>query len=554
MSKESIFDTRMNGPLLLDPGAAVADPRHEKFAGTDAGGVAIDISTGVVDARAALALADAVSAPILLSPGAIFRVASDLVLSGDIRGYGGVIRPDSGVTVTINGAFGAGTFRCFDLSLGGTVLFGSGATERIIPQWWGADPTGVTSSRAAFEGAFAATNCVFVPLGTYDIAGLDVQGKSITGAGPETLLTGSGDLLINAEGFTLVDVTLENTVAGARGRLVQVAPGAAIGKSRFIRVRFAKSTHHIYAPRVAVDWFCEDCMFQDASVYSRFYHELWAYREEHCYTWFNEVGLYVRAGQTIGFRGCVFEYNRQQAVVLDVQEAGRSINAINFDSTHFEGNGSTSLGEQVLAQTSAAGRIRNLSFTNGCSFVVSNAVEAVRLVAGGGGNISRVTFSDCFTAAALVTAGFLPVLLNVEFNTGAAPADALVINSDEIRAPRLVVNGVSGASLGTFYAAGVNGASSLVQAVVTPPANARTALIAVQGDYYNDVAGAHDGYWMGQWQSASNRIFEMQDVNNTVGGNQGWDVTWTGTQIQIANKAAMGFNQSGRVTIQFFGA
>lgn len=40
MSKESIFNDRMNGPHLLDPGAEVADPRHEKYAGAG-----IDVST-----------------------------------------------------------------------------------------------------------------------------------------------------------------------------------------------------------------------------------------------------------------------------------------------------------------------------------------------------------------------------------------------------------------------------------------------------------------------------------------------------------------------------
>lgn len=42
----------------------------------------------------------------------------------------------AGTTLTINGPFSAGIYQVFDISSGGTVIFGEGACLEVIPEWW----------------------------------------------------------------------------------------------------------------------------------------------------------------------------------------------------------------------------------------------------------------------------------------------------------------------------------------------------------------------------------------------------------------------------------
>lgn len=132
---------------------------------------------------------------IRVTPGT-YRIGSSLEIHAAMRMEpGAVIRPASGVTVTISGPFEAGAYRVFDLSAGGLVAFGKGAVERIMPQWWGARGDGVTDDTAAIEAARDAAlalgmNTLHFPAGTYvaspslDLGGLTVVGDGVSFAGP----------------------------------------------------------------------------------------------------------------------------------------------------------------------------------------------------------------------------------------------------------------------------------------------------------------------------------------------------------------------------------
>lgn len=104
-----------------------------------------------------------------------YRARSSFTISRPIAmAPGAMIRPASGVTVTIDAPFAAGLHQCFDLSAGGSVAFTT-VPPAVYPQWWGAACDGVTDDIAAFQGAYAALPTtggrIVVPPGTYRISG-----------------------------------------------------------------------------------------------------------------------------------------------------------------------------------------------------------------------------------------------------------------------------------------------------------------------------------------------------------------------------------------------
>lgn len=108
---------------------------------------------GINDDRAVLAEIDALDDALLLPAAKTFLVASDLTLSGRVKGYGGLIKPDNGVTVTLGGSFEAGLFQCFDLSAGGSVTFSEGVLNGSYPQWWGGMAPDTTDDTDAIQAA-----------------------------------------------------------------------------------------------------------------------------------------------------------------------------------------------------------------------------------------------------------------------------------------------------------------------------------------------------------------------------------------------------------------
>ncbi|MFX0194553.1 MAG: glycosyl hydrolase family 28-related protein [Candidatus Hodarchaeota archaeon] len=79
----------------------------------------------------------------------------------------------SGVTLTINGPFHAGTHQVFSCTGTGTVVFGNGAVEKVLPQWFGATADGSTDDTTAIQkAADAVCNAgvnLYFPTGKYKI-------------------------------------------------------------------------------------------------------------------------------------------------------------------------------------------------------------------------------------------------------------------------------------------------------------------------------------------------------------------------------------------------
>lgn len=100
-----------------------------------------NIGTGAADDRAALAAADAAAVAadggITLTRG-IYKVSSNLTIAAPVKfNPGAILKPDSGVTITLSNAFDAGLRQIFDLSAGGVVVLPR-VVANVNAEWWGA--------------------------------------------------------------------------------------------------------------------------------------------------------------------------------------------------------------------------------------------------------------------------------------------------------------------------------------------------------------------------------------------------------------------------------
>jgi len=122
---------------------------------------------GLTDGTAAIqATIDALDTPggtICIPPG-IYRIGNDITFPAHVRCVfekGGVLLIDPNVTVTINGSLEAGPYQWVDLSAGGSVVFGQGAVECILGEWFGAKGDGAIANASANVTAWrAAANAV----------------------------------------------------------------------------------------------------------------------------------------------------------------------------------------------------------------------------------------------------------------------------------------------------------------------------------------------------------------------------------------------------------
>lgn len=110
---------------------------------------------GRTDDRLALFNANSIGTNLYFAPGT-YRVASNLTLTVPCSfDSGAILKPDAGVTITVNAPINAGPWQIFNLSNAGSVLNGAVRVPAVYPEWFGADPTGVRASDFAVERAVA---------------------------------------------------------------------------------------------------------------------------------------------------------------------------------------------------------------------------------------------------------------------------------------------------------------------------------------------------------------------------------------------------------------
>jgi hypothetical protein len=408
-----------------------------------------------------------------------------------------------------------------------------------------------TANSAALLLAAGASKRVNIPAGVFWIdPNIEVPADlELYGAGRDiTTIKGDGDLFkLTATASIGVpyfhDLAIANDVT--RGKLFKTAIGSDIGRVQFERVEFGKSTYHIHSTDICVDWLIYACRFNDASINSRaFTKGIWAHNEFGCYTWFNGAGLVVNGSSETCHINGVFEFNTNDGISITADDAGKEIG--NWDiCCHFEGNGSSGAADITLT-TSAATRIRSINLHS--TFINPDASQTLHLAlsAGGGGNIDRINYLSgaCYGATQFCAdTTSVRISPDVYFATVAPRAT---------NAYGLEVQYQFSSFLGAVTVTGSSGGNGVVQASVTPPTGTKWADVKVQGNSYNGAANTHDGRLYGTYRSSGNRVSTDVDVNNAAGANQGWVLTWTGSAIQIANKAGMTNAQSGDTTMVFY--
>jgi hypothetical protein len=106
------------------------------------------VGNGVADDRGAFSLT-ASKGPLTISRGT-YRIASNLTLAVSVEMLSGaLLKPDSGVTITLGAGFNAPLTQVFDLSAGGSVAFR--VQRDLYPEWWGALADGVHDDAAALN-------------------------------------------------------------------------------------------------------------------------------------------------------------------------------------------------------------------------------------------------------------------------------------------------------------------------------------------------------------------------------------------------------------------
>jgi hypothetical protein len=117
-------------------------------------------------------------------------------------GSGVLLQVASGQTLSLNGQVFAGRWQVF--AGAGTVSFSSNhQMSEVYPEWWGADPTGVVESSAAWQSAVTAAHnlggtggTVSCPNATYNLANTITSFVPGTGAislrGPDNMIDGTG--------------------------------------------------------------------------------------------------------------------------------------------------------------------------------------------------------------------------------------------------------------------------------------------------------------------------------------------------------------------------
>jgi hypothetical protein len=259
---------------------------------------------------------------------------------------------------------------------------------------FGADPTGVSLCNSAFTAAKARCKTLLLPdqpdgtPGIYRLEGWAAQDVRLigvrntggnVGANEQTVIEGSGDLLVGANNFSLEHLVIRNSTAGTRGKLITVAAiDTKIGP--FIDVDFRKATYHVYqddTTKTIVDGIYRDCHFSDANTYSRYYlGGLFRYVEENCYTASNKRGLLISSTSAAEIGG-VFEVQDEGAVyVVNTVTATDTIRGLKFKNIHFELNGNVTPTADITVNVTLS--LARIEFDS-CGFYLPSVAKPVEL-------------------------------------------------------------------------------------------------------------------------------------------------------------------------------
>src|SRR5574337_721275 len=181
-------------------------------------------------------LANCPATDLLVPPGT-YLVNSNTTIAANLRfAAGAVIRPASGVNVTLSAPFTAPATQIFDQTAGGTVAIPPGVTA--LPRWWGMVGNGTTDDTAAIQAALNSgayevqIDAPFTPLISSTIAVPSYKKLRFAGGFGNTNTTLPPSYLIKKSTMTTVAVTLADRT--------WMDGGGVVGQSRSEERRVGK--------------------------------------------------------------------------------------------------------------------------------------------------------------------------------------------------------------------------------------------------------------------------------------------------------------------------
>jgi hypothetical protein len=261
----------------------------------------------------------------------------------------------------------------------------------------------------------------------------------------------------------------------------------------------------------------------------------------------DEHGMIIASSRSAVLNACYFEANHllntatvKADLLIDSSDPGA---AITMNGLFFLRGGNTQYGLYVDRQRGVS---LDGAYFNGYQSA-TNYLYAGSTSSFGFGKLSNIfangTATRSINGTRWATEGF----------ESSGVSEASTYKQNRIAFGASLIGPAGGELLDMFYSGGAFVGSSGVQASVAPPATARWAQVVVLGiNYSADSGNAHVGFNLSMWDSLGNKIRTTNDVNHSAGTNQGFDVTWTGTAIQVSNKTGMSANQRGKVFVYFY--
>lgn len=286
----------------------------------------------------------------------------DATLSAALHNGGTVISPSAVLPIDWDNQ-GQLESWLYPVGLTGTGCWVRQGTGEDNIQVFGALPDGVARVNLILERMADLGIAIYVPKGIYRVEDFtrklrinsNLDQKSMRIFGEETfgstdqgyswssgsVFQGSGDMFKAIVNVRLDNLLFRNTPNGTLGKIFTLGGFAQCEWSNCI---FGPSNYHIYNPGKGMVGYnvkpsYRNCRFYGAKEWSRYFEGVVAnYREENCYTSTNKRGLYMACPMTTSIESCVYEYNEDGAIILDLYGYSTTY-SLNIKDVFFETNG-----------------------------------------------------------------------------------------------------------------------------------------------------------------------------------------------------------------------
>lgn len=238
---------------------------------------------------------------------------------------------------------------------------------------FGAVGDGTTDDTAAFKAAIDSSNGVYVPAGTFRIAGNLIINSSTTifgdGMYSTTILVEDDDAFdVRASNVSIRDMYIEGyTDLSTTQKLITIDnKGGAAGQLFVDNVRFRYGLHHIYCNSdPLVHYRIRNCLFFQSRGYSRYYNcSVPDYAEEGTYTSTGCLrGVFMgNQSQDVKFVDCVWEDVTETVIRIDTSKAPGSsfVSSVLIESCFFENNSKNSSFPIIDIEGIGASRVRTV--------------------------------------------------------------------------------------------------------------------------------------------------------------------------------------------------